>query len=251
MKLHPSIWIFLVMFISCNSQQVWHQAEIDPETYRFDRYAGVEENEEINALIAPYKAEVDKEMNEVIAILNHELTKKRPESTLGNFVADILEVQGEKYINKDVAFAAQNYGGIRVPAVASGDITKGKVFEIMPFDNTMLILESKGSIIQRLCDKIASSGGWPISKGINFVIKDEKATEIKINGESLDPDVTYTYVLPDYIANGGDGCDFLLDEKRVDTKIMIREVMIEYLKNLTATGETVSQEITGRITYKN
>ncbi len=252
MRKHGLLGIILCsLFLACKSQQSWQLTEIDPETYRFDRYVGVSEDADINALIAPYKAELDQEMNEVIAVLDHELTKQRPESTLGNFLADIMQVQAEKYTDREVAFAVQNYGGIRVPSVAPGDITKGKVFEIMPFDNSLLILESKGDVVQRLCDKIASSGGWPSSKGLRFVIDGEKAVDISIMGEALDHDKTYTYALPDYIANGGDGSDFLSQEKRIDTKKLIREVMIDYLTELTASGETVRQEITGRITYKD
>jgi len=252
MRIHSLQWIILCsLLVACKSQQSWHLAEINPDTYRFDRYVGVDDDAAINALIAPYKAELDQEMNKVVAVLDHELTKQRPESTLGNFLADIMQIQAEKYTNRRVDFAVQNYGGIRVPSVAPGNITKGTVFEIMPFDNSLLVLESTGDIVQKLCNKIASSGGWPSSEGLRFVIDGDKATNISITGEALDPNKSYTYALPDYIANGGDGSDFLMTEKRIDTEKLIREVMIDYLMELSASGETIHQEITGRITYKD
>ena len=73
-------------------------------------------------------------MNTVIGFSTIGLTKKLPESGLGNLIADAMkEMAQKKYATKvDAAFV--NYGGIR-SYIPKGEITIGKIFEIMPFDN--------------------------------------------------------------------------------------------------------------------
>lgn len=245
MRILLSISICL-LFSSCQRQ--WHLAEVDPETYRFDRYNSVKADPDIVDLIKPYKAQLDAEMNEVIGQVKFELTKGRPESTLGNFLADLLVIQASECTGQQIDFAAQNYGGIRVPAVGKGDITRGKVFEVMPFENMLSVLEVKGDIVNRIIQKMASSGGWPISKEVSFTIQDDQAGNITIHGEALDMNKTYIIGLPDYIANGGDNCDFLIDQKRLECNITIRDAIIKHIIELTEKGELVESSITERIT---
>lgn len=245
MRILLSISIFL-FFTSCQRQ--WHLAEVDPETYRFDRYNSIKEDQAIKDLIQPYKEELDAEMNEVIGQVKSELIKARPESTLGNFLADLLVVQATECTGQQIDFAAQNYGGIRVPAVGKGDITRGKVFEIMPFENMLSVLEVKGDIVNKIIQKMASSGGWPISKDVSYTIQDDQAGNIKLHGEPLDMNKTYTIGLPDYIANGGDNCDFLINQKRLECNISIRDAIIKHISELTADGRPVESKVTGRIT---
>lgn len=238
--------LILCSLLSCQRQ--WHLAEVDPDTYRFDRYNSVKADPEIEKLIEPYKSQLDAEMNEIIGTVKHDLSKARPESTLGNFLSDVLVVQAEACSGERIDFAAQNYGGIRVPSVPAGNINRGKVYEIMPFENMLTILAVKGDVVDRLIQKMAESGGWPISEHLNFVIEDERATQITIHGETLDMDKTYHMALPDYIANGGDNCDFLVNQKRLPCEISIRDAIIKHILEMTERGEEVEAQKTGRIT---
>jgi len=236
----------VLLFISCQRQ--WQLAEVDPETYRFDRYNSIKEDQALKDMIQPYKEELDAEMNEVIGQVKTELTKAKPESTLGNFLADLLVVEASDCTGRQIDFAAQNYGGIRVPAVGKGDISRGRIFEIMPFENMLSVLEVKGDIVNKIIQKMASSGGWPISKDVSYTIQDDQAGNIKIHNEPLDMNKMYTMALPDYITNGGDNCDFLIDQKRLDCNISIRDAIIKHIIELTAEGKLVDSKITGRIT---
>jgi len=236
-----------IVLLLSSCQRQWHLAEVDPETYRLDRYNNIKDDPDINALIQPYKQELDAEMNEVIGQVESELTKSRPESSLGNFIADLLAQKASDCTGRQIDFAAQNYGGIRVPAVAKGDITRGKVYEIMPFENMLSVLEVKGDIVNQLIQKMANSGGWPISQDLSFTIQDDQAKNIQIHGELLDMNKTYTIAIPDYVANGGDSCDFLIDQNRLDCGISIRDAIIKHITELTQNGETVKSDITGRI----
>ena len=76
-----------------------------------------------------------------------------------------------------------NYGGIRINSVTDGDLTLGKVYEIMPFENALVVMDLNGDQVKLLLDRIAAYGGWPVSEGLNFEIADSTATNIVIQNK--------------------------------------------------------------------
>ena len=168
-------------------------------------------------------------MNKVIGETAGAFTKGQPESTLGNWFADIIYEQSCKYYGKPIDFATQNYGGLRIPSLPKGELTKGKIYELMPFDNMVVILELDAATVVQLLERIAAQGGWPTSKQLRFEIKDDKVQNIQINGKPFDYDKTYLVSLPDYIANGGGRCFFLKDQKRNETGKLVRDALLEYI----------------------
>ena len=115
----------------------------------------------MDSLIAPYKQLKEESMNVVIGESTETIEIGKPESKLTNLIADILLTEARKYI-PDTDMAITNIGGIRRP-LYQGNITIGDVFEILPFDNALLVFEYKGSTIIRLADAIATKGGESIS----------------------------------------------------------------------------------------
>ncbi|MBK9566193.1 MAG: 5'-nucleotidase C-terminal domain-containing protein [Saprospiraceae bacterium] len=126
-------------------------ADISTRTYRIEK-ASFPVDVTAAALIEPYKLQLDKTMIDVISINEEELVKGKPSSTLTNWFTDILLDETQNYYNGLIHFAIQNYGGIRVPFLAKGNVTVGSVYELMPFDNIMYIVVMKG-------DKILYSQG--------------------------------------------------------------------------------------------
>ena len=90
----------------------------------------------ITAMIAPYKIGIDSVMNKVLCISKIEMTKGKPESLIGNFVCDLCLQQ---YSNM-ADICVMNNGGLR-SILPKGEITKGMIFELMPFENELVILE--------------------------------------------------------------------------------------------------------------
>jgi len=224
---------------------VQHLADAQVEYLRLD--STLSYSATIDEIIAPYRAEMQKEMDVVINQLDEDLTKRRPNSNLGNWFCDLMLDAGNELFNIDAAFAAQNYGGIRVPSISKGPITRGKIFELMPFDNTLLYLELDADLTERLINQIAKYGGWPISRNLSFTIQDTVATDILIKGKPLDPEETYLVLLPDYIANGGDDCHFLGAAKRTDSGIFIRQIIIDHLETMSAQSIPNTVDSTPRI----
>lgn len=238
--------LLLLLFLSLASCRSYYNSLTEVDSIRVSEAVSLE-NTETDAMIAPFRSRMELEMNEEIGILEMKLTKSQPESTLGNWLADMLYEEVKLINNNQLDFAIQNQGGVRINELSAGPITVGEIFEIMPFDNLTTIMWSKGDVIQALCDHIAADGGWPVSSGLRFSISNKKAIDVHISGEQLDPDKTYVFALPDYIANGGSGTDFLQNEKREDRELLIRDAFLRNIRKKTTTGLKQFAQLDGRI----
>ena len=202
---------------------------------------------QVQALLKPYSDSVNSSMNKVIAELETSLEKKMPEGTLNNLLADaLLSEANAAYGKVDAAFV--NYGGVRISQIPAGPITIGKVFEVMPFDNLLIIQELKGSVFQEFLNRIAERGGWPVA-GVQFVIKDKKAIDVLVGGKPLDPQVTYRVANSDYIANGGDDCDMLRKLPQINKGILMRDAFLQYFEAQARQGKKLNAALENRIRY--
>src|SRR5690606_28429240 len=152
---------------------------------------------EVAGMIVPYKEELDKIMLEIIGQNQVELTKGKPNSPLTNWFADALYEEMNATKGYKIDFAIQNYGGVRINALAAGPVTVGSIYELMPFDNTMYVMTLKGHQVQSLLDKVVESNGWPISKSVQCISEYGKAARIKIHGKLLEPEAEYVVAIPD------------------------------------------------------
>lgn len=204
-------------------------------------------DEKLEQFLSSYRKRLDTVMNVVVGYSAVPLSKAQPESTLGNFMAD-AQLAFARRSQPKVAFSVMNYGGIRLPYISPGPITKGKIYELMPFDNKLTIVEIPGKILKQFCDHIAAYGGWPVA-GLSFQIKGKKALDIKVNGAAVNDQLVYLAALNDYIANGGDNCDFLIDCKKTYLNIFVRDMLVDYLASLNSKGEKLEPSLEKRISY--
>ena len=237
-----------ILIVVTSGCKINHVASVEPQVYTFVRGAG---DQEMNQIIDPYKTQLEKDMNQVIGFATRSLTKHQPESTLGNWIADIIYQKGCDYYEQSIDMAFQNYGGIRIQDLPDGAITKSHIFELMPFDNMLVILEVDAENLIKLFNRIAAYGGWPVSRQVKFEIKNGHPENIRINNQPIDKNRIYKVGLPDYIANGGDKCFFLKDLKRTTLNIMVRDAIIEYVVEETKRGNSLNAKLEGRIRLKN
>jgi len=231
--------IAVLLLSACSKKQYVHVADIDTDYIRVNKYAA-KEDKTVKDMISPYKEQLDAEMNVVLGEIADDMVKSRPNSNLGNWFADLLQTIANIEFDGYVDFAVQNYGGLRVPVMAKGELTVGDIYEVMPFDNKLVILNLSGEKTLMLLNRIADYGGWPISSNLKMSIENDKATDITIKGEPFDIKKTYRVALPDYTANGGDRCVFLKDEPQEDNDKMIRDLIIEYFQNNPPTEPIVA-----------
>jgi 2',3'-cyclic-nucleotide 2'-phosphodiesterase (5'-nucleotidase family) len=198
-------------------------------------------------LMEPYRRELTGQMNEIIGQAPAALPRRKPESPLGNWIADALQDRARQLSPLPVHASIQNYGGIRIPELPAGDITVGRIYELMPFDNTLVIVELSAELTQRLFDQIAADGGWPVSQEVYFTIREQTAQDLRIQGQELQAAMTYYIAMPDYIANGGGDCAFLRELPRQETGVLIRDILIDHVRQLSADAQTVQAANSGRI----
>ena len=234
----------LVLLTSCS--KVLHWSRADQRSYQVDSSAV---DSTTLALVQPYSEVLWSEMNEVIGQCAQPLNRERPEGTLNNWVADVMRLESEKFAGTPVDFAISNYGGIRINTLPAGPVTLGRIYEIMPFDNLLVIVEIQGSLVQTFLDHMASEGGWPVSRELRFIIADNKATNITINGVSLDEERSYYVAMSDYVANGGDHRDYLIDLPGQTLNYLVRDALITHVRNLAASGQSIVAEKDGRIKH--
>ena len=193
-------------------------------------------------------------MSRVISYAPEAMYKQKPESSLTNYLSDVLLKQGINYCKQQgYSFQPQvayvNYGGIR-SSIPEGDVSVGNIYELMPFDNKLVILEISGEDLLAFADHVASRGGDGVA-GLTIGIKDQKTTQVELGGKNLVPTMSYYFVTNDYVASGGDGLKMLENRKKyIDTGLVIRDILISTIEEDFKQGIKLGASKDGRIYYE-
>lgn len=235
----------LFIFSSCKTQ--WQIEDIEGTRIKLDDTYDKPVDSTVMSIIQHYKVLLDKQMNEVIGKASTSMSTGLPESQLTNLTADALLEWGNRQQEEICDFSVMNYQGIRANLNA-GDITLGNMFELYPFENRLAIVELKGQYVEDLLKYFARKGGEGISSTVKLEVRNKDISSLTIGGKPLDKGRVYRIVTIDYIAEGNDGMKaFQFSEKTAQTNILLRDVMIEYVKEQTAKGNTLQATIDGRI----
>lgn len=234
----------LILLLACSSPKSLITKHTE-QFYTIDASLG--KDSLMQAFLSPYKKGVDTIMQGVLAYSDVPLTKAQPECTMGNLIADAQLVSARK-IDSNVSMSVVNYGGVRINFIAAGAITRGLVYEVMPFENKIAIVSLSGLQIQTMCDQIAIRKGWPIA-GLSFQIKDKKAINIKVNGQAINESIVYKIAINDYVARGGDNFEFMQKATKRFTDILIRDAIINYLVAINQQHKVYHTELENRISY--
>jgi 5'-nucleotidase/UDP-sugar diphosphatase len=215
----------------------------------------IPEDKVLRDALQVYVDKVDAVLNEVIGtatapFLNADTRKM--ETAIGDTVADSMLWYCNE-MNLDVDFAFQNGGGIRTN-IPDGDIKKSTIYEVLPFDNSVVVVTLKGSDVLAVFEMTPGTvthGAMPqVSEGVSFVIDTASGTisDLLINGKPVDPSRKYRIATNSYLAAGGDGYKMFTNSIDLyDTSLMQRDAFIEYI---IALGGVITPEVKGRITVK-
>jgi 2',3'-cyclic-nucleotide 2'-phosphodiesterase (5'-nucleotidase family) len=204
-------------------------------------------------IISKYTEKLDEDMNRVLVYSEHAMEKGSPEGKLNNFVADLVLYFGNQLYhskdNKSIDFCLLNYGGLR-EALPQGEITHARVFEMLPFENEMIVLTLESQYVEELFDYLARANtGMPVS-GLRLIIKNKKPVDVLIQGETFDPSRNYKILTSDYLASGGDNMVFLTKPLEFEMLGMkVRDAIIKHMEDTHAKGEMISAQLDGRISY--
>jgi 2',3'-cyclic-nucleotide 2'-phosphodiesterase (5'-nucleotidase family) len=197
------------------------------------------ENKVIENYIKPYREHIDADLSAVLAYNPETLDKNNGkwQSPLGNLMADVSLKAGQKVFQlrekKSISICILNSGGIR-SILPKGNVTARTAFEIMPFENSLVVIALKGEQIQELVNYfIATKKSHPLS-GLTFTIaKDSSAKNILVQGQVLENNTIYYVATNDYLANGGDNMNFFKKGiHKYDLDYKLRTILIDYFKEV-------------------
>ncbi len=200
-----------------------------------------------------YLSAMDEKLNNVIAKTEISLDGERStvrlkESNLGNIIADSLIA----LTGADVAI--QNGGGIRA-SIDKGDVSIKDIYTVLPFDNTVVVVEASGKVIWQTLEHGVSwypsaAGGFLQVAGMKYSFDPSKEVgkrivSITINDKPIEMEKIYTLASNDFLTGGGDLFTMLAECKEIlRTKHFLRDSFKEYLEEL----KVISPETEGRIT---
>ena len=207
-------------------------------------------SQRVAAYIKPYHDSLDAGMNAVLIRSTKRLVKGQPESEMGNLLCDLfLEMGSEKY-GKPIDVSLTNSGGIRTEWPA-GNITVGNVYEVMPFDNALVVLVLSGQNMKLFVEEYARRKDP--QAGMKVVIESgtNQPLETLIGGQPLDLQKNYTLITSDYVANSSEYAKIF--KNYVDYKVLnylMRDAIVDYLRRKGQQNEVLDPKKDGRTSLK-
>ena len=247
-KLIVGLIVLSLAAASCRSH--FELNSVERSRILVDRRYDVQPDASIEAFLAPFKQKVDAEMNPVIGKAAKYLEAKRPESPLPNLLCDIL-MWGSSAYNEKPDFCVYNIGGIRA-AIAEGEVTKGNIVDVAPFENKICFLSLKGDQVMQLFNQIAMRKGEGVSHGVELTMTEEgKLLSARLNGEEINPERTYRIVTIDYLAQGNDGLSAFKQKTDLvspqEEENNVRYIIMNYFQQKMKEGKAVDADVEGRV----
>jgi len=229
--------IFLTLFfiVSCGKQN-YQVTKIEGK--RITITDKEKEDSQIEYYVKPYREHINKDLNDVLAYCPVTLDKTGEwQTTIGNLLADVTLQRGNSVFmareKKNIDLCILNHGGIR-SILPKGNVTTRTAFEIMPFENSLVVIALKGEQIFEMVDYfIATKKPHPLS-GITFTItKNNTAKNVLVQGKPVEKDTIYYVATNDYLSNGGDNMNFFKKGiQKYDIDYKLRNILIDYFKDI-------------------
>ena len=237
------------LIISCKSTSSYQTTKIEGKKIGVTNEKG--ENEAIVNYVKPYSDNINKDLNSVLAYCPETQDKSKGtwQSNIGNLLAEITFELGnpvfQKRENKTIDICLLNHGGIRA-VIPKGDVTTRTAFEVMPFENSLIIVGLTGKEIKTLAEYIIKEKKPHPLYGMKIYIDKStlKINKIEINNQPLDENRIYYVGTSDYFANGGDNMTFFKESKiKFDMEYKLRNMMIDYFKKVDTIPNITTEKI--------
>lgn len=198
-------------------------------------------SESVSGLLHELEASISSEFNRVIGEALRDLGQEGApvECALGNWITDVMRWK----TGAQIAF--HNSGGIRAD-ILTGPLTKGDIYKVYPFDNTLVLFDLTGMEVRRAIEQDIERG-WDRMQvsGLRYtyVPKSEKPQGQRVrslmigddvvvkDGEVIHPDAVYSVVSNSYVT--GHTADkyfgFSIDETS-DTEWPLQQVLLDWME---------------------
>lgn len=228
---HFFFLLYFIVFLNCKEEK-FHLSKIEGAQIEVSDSLPV--NSEIEAFVKPFRNNIQKDLDSVLAYSVDTYSKTDGEfnTAVGNFMADAVYSEANPVFKsrtgKEIDMVLLNHGGIR-STLNKGNISKRTAFELMPFENSVVVIALKGTQIDSLVDYLRKAKrAHPIAKLKLELDKDFNVVDAKIKGKKIQPSKTYYVATNDYLYNGGDNMNFFKPNDSVYyLNYKIRNVLID------------------------
>ena len=194
---------------------------------------GVVPDAVLKKLVEDAHARSGRQIDRAVARLRAPMKRAPGEHALGDFVAD-----AQRNVTR-ADLAIMNNGGVRAD-LASGTVTFGELFAVMPFDNKVAVLELTGAQVREVLE-YALRGGTPAIHVSGVSVRydprrpaGERVRDVRFqpSGKKLDDGRKYRLAVNDFMVTGGDGFTMLADKRRVASGGDLLAVLELYARRL-------------------
>lgn len=241
------LFLTFIGLISCNTSKLYNDRIEGKKISVSSQYP---DSDSIENFIAPYRNHIDKEMATVLAYAPVTMDKSQGkwQTTIGNLLANATFEKADSLFymreKKHLDISLLNHGGIR-SIIAKGNVTIGTAYEIMPFENSLIIAQMKGSAIQEMAEYIIREKRAHPIDGMEIIIDSkDNIKQIKVQDKPLELDATYYVATSDYLFNGGDSMFFFQKSiAHYDMDYKLRNLFIDYFKKVDTLPVITTQRI--------
>ncbi|HHU72574.1 MAG TPA: LysM peptidoglycan-binding domain-containing protein [Clostridiales bacterium] len=221
-------------------------------------------DEAVNTYINKVNDDIDLELSETFAKTqvfldgNRDPGVRTQETNLGDFSADAILWAANEAVGGGIDAAITNGGGIRA-SIEIGDVTMKDMKTVFPFGNTIATVKVKGAQLIEILEASTYStptavGGFPQVAGIEFTINTgvpyvngeqfpdstyygpanpgTRISNVKIGGEDIDLDKTYTIATNDFLAAGGDTYYLFKKLESHNTYVALEDALVSYTEKV-------------------
>jgi 2',3'-cyclic-nucleotide 2'-phosphodiesterase (5'-nucleotidase family) len=247
-KLKPSSAFLLASLLALPlvAQPPSTKAEVIPIT------EAIPDDPEIQKVIEPLAAEIKATFGQPLVQAPQGVFRGRrgEENRLGYWVSDVMRQAAQPLVGVPVRFAITNAGGLRAN-LRPGQLKVGDIFELMPFENELVVIELTGAeVIQVVKEGLVRRGGEPCS-GVKVKVEGTpQAATLTVtweDGSAIDPTAVVKVATTDYLYTGGDSIPTLKKgRKPFTTGVTLRQMLLDECTALGKAGKELLPPAPGR-----
>ncbi|HXC17350.1 MAG TPA: 5'-nucleotidase C-terminal domain-containing protein [Holophagaceae bacterium] len=196
----------------------------------------------VEKALAPYRAQLEAKYGRLLCQAPKGVFRGRKgeANALGYWMADLMREASAKAMGLKVDAAITNNGGLRAN-FRPGPVTVGDVYEVMPFENGLVVVEMTGAeLIRAVKQGIERRTGEPVSnlKATVSGTPEKPVCDVTFaDGSAIDPAATYRVATSDYLAKSGDTMRSLAGRKTIPTGLRLRDTVLQACEALGKAGE--------------
>jgi 5'-nucleotidase len=192
----------------------------------------IREDAVLSALIDGYSRRAESATKRVVATIRLPLARTGSQYPLGRMIAEARR----NVLRADLGLVGN--GGIRGD-LQGGPVTFGQLYEVQPFQNTLVRLTLTGRQLQEVLEHALAAGGSPSAHISGAVVRYDprrspgrRVRSVELQRRPLRRDARYTVAVDDFLAGGGDGYDMLVGRPAEPGGILDVDAVMTYLRRL-------------------